>query len=141
MEQRATAHVHLVARQLAVFDVYREGVGELHAELQPLALRELLQTAEHHDRVIPLQILFKMMLVKGDVIEPRLVEDRARVLVAEDGGIALDEGVQSLLRQQIGRDPLDLIGRTSVERGQRDTAAYARRNAVDQLGIFRVIFF
>ena len=82
MEQRASAHIHFVSGQLAVFDVYGEGIGELHAELQSLALRKRLQTAEHRYRVAPLQILFEVMIVKGDVVEARLVQQRARGLIA-----------------------------------------------------------
>ena len=57
-----------------------------------------------------------MMIVKGDVVKACPIQDRARVLIAEDRGITFDEGVQPLLLDQVGRDPLDLVGGAAVER-------------------------
>ena len=42
-----------------------------------------------------------MMLVKDDVAVAHRVENAAGGLVAENGRIALDEGVQALFRQKV----------------------------------------
>ena len=82
-----------------------------------------------------------MMLVKGDVVEAGFVEDRARVGIAEDGGVAFDKGVEALFSNQVGRDALDLIRRTAVKGRKGDGAADMRRDAVDQPGVLGEVFF
>ena len=134
-EEAAAGHIHLVVRQLAARGVHREGVGELETELQPLLVRELLQTLEHRHRVLPLEILVEVMLVEHDVVVAHRVEDRAGGLVAEDGGVALDEGVQVLLREQIACDALDLLRRAAVERGDGDGAGHARGDMRDEIAL------
>ena len=140
MEQRTAAHIHLLARQLLLLDVDREGVAQLQAEFQALFLCQRDQPAEHRHRVAVLQILVKMMLVKGNVIKARLVKDCPRIGIAEDRGIAFNKGVEMLFRQQICRDPLDLVGRTAVQGRERHAAANLRRDTVDLVGVIGKVF-
>ena len=58
-------------------------------------------------------------------------------MIAEDRRIALDERVHMLLRQQIGRNALDLIGRATVQRRERDTVRDLRRDGSDKLRFLR----
>ena len=134
-EEAAAGHIHLVVRQLAARGVHGEGVGELETELQTLLVRELLQTLEHGHRVLPLEILVEVMLVEHDVVVAHGVENAAGGLVAEDGGVALDEGVQVLLREQIACDALDLLRRAAVERGDGDGARNARGDVRDEIAL------
>ena len=106
-----------------------------------LAGVQLDKPAEHGYRVLILQILFEVVVVESHVVETGLVQALSREVIAQNGGIALNEGVQPLFFDQIGRDTLDLVGRTAVERTQRHTAADPRRNAVDKLGEYGVKFF
>ena len=78
-----------------------------------------------------------MVLVKDDVVVAHGVENGAGGLVAEDGGVALDERVQTLFRQQVGRDALDLLRRAAVQRGDRDGARNARGDGRDEVGFLR----
>ena len=77
------------------------------------------------------------MLVEDDVVIAHGVENGAGGLVAKDGWIALDEGVQTLLGQEIGRNALDLLRRTAVERGNGDAAADARGNGGNEVLFLR----
>ena len=121
-EEALPGHVHLPAGELAVFHVHGEGVGELQAELQPPLPCQLLQAAEHGNRVGVLQVLPEVVLVEGHVAVAHAVQDGAGGLVAQEGGIALDESMQALLRQEVGGDALDLLRRTAVEGGEGDAA-------------------
>ena len=96
-EQAPAGHVHFGSGQLVSRRVNREGVGELETELQTLGVGEGLQTLEHRDCVDPLEVLVEVMLVEDDVVIAHGVENRARGLVAEDGGVALDKRMQVLL--------------------------------------------
>ena len=127
----AARHVHLVVGQLATGGIHGEGVTQLQAELETAGVGQCLQTLEHRHGIGPLEILAEMMIVKDDVVITHAVEGAACRLVAEDGGVALDEGVEALLRQQIRGNALDLIGRTAVESGDGDRAANAGRDSVN----------
>ena len=59
---------------------------------------------------------------RGDVVVAHSVQDGPGRLVAQDGGVALDEGVQMLLREEVGGNALDLVRRTAVEGGDGDAA-------------------
>ena len=130
-EQAAAGHVHLVVGQLAPGGVHGEGVAQLQAELQPLAVRQRLQPLKHGHCVGPLQILVEVVLVEHDVVVAHAVQRAPRRLVAQDGGVALHEGVQVLLGDEVAGDTLDLIGGTAVERGHGDAAADAGGDTVD----------
>ena len=121
-EQAPAGHVHFGSGQLVSRRVNREGVGELETELQTLGVGEGLQTLEHRDCVDPLEVLVEVMLVEDDVVIAHGVENRARGLVAEDGGVALDKRMQVLLGQKVRRDTLDFLRRTSVKGRDRDAA-------------------
>ena len=115
-EQGAAGHVHLVVRQLAAGGIDGEGVRQLQAEFQTALVGQRLQALEHGNGVLPLQVLVEVMVVEDDVVIAHRIEDIARILVAEDGGVALDEGVDLLLGDEVGGDALDLIGRAAVQR-------------------------
>ena len=78
-----------------------------------------------------------MMIVENDIVIAHGVEDGAGIVIAEDRRIALDERVHMLLRQQIGRNALDLIGRATVQRRERDTVRDLRRDGSDKLRFLR----
>ena len=61
-----------------------------------------------------------MVLVEDDIVVSHLIQGVPGGAVAQDGGVALDEGVQTLLRDQIGGDALDLLRRAAVESGEGD---------------------
>ena len=118
--QRPAGHVHLLGGQLSRRHVHREGVGDLHAELQALLPAQFLQTAEHGQGVFPLEVLQEVMVIKGDVVVAQAVQGLAGKFVAQKGGVALDIGVQALLGDKVGGDALDLVGGTAVEGGLGD---------------------
>lgn len=95
-EQAPTGHIHLVVGQFTTGGVHGEGVGELQAELQPAAVRQLLEPLEHGNGVCPLEILVEVVLVKDDVVIAHGVQRPPGSLVAQNGGVAFDEGVQVL---------------------------------------------
>ena len=134
-EQAAAGHIHLVVGQLAPGGVHGEGVGELQAELQPLAVRQRLQPLKHGNGVDPLQILVEVVVVKHDVVVAHAVQNAPRRLVPQNGGVALDEGVQVLLGDEVGGDALDLIRGTAVEGGDGDAAADAGGDTVDIIAL------
>jgi hypothetical protein len=82
VEQGFAAHVHLFGGQLAALYIYGEGVAELYAELEPLALSQSLESCEHLYGVAPLQILFEVVIVKGYIVEACFVKYASCVLVA-----------------------------------------------------------
>ena len=75
----------------------------LRPNSSPCLSAELLQTLEHGHGVLPLEILVEVVLVEHDVVIAHGVQNAAGGLVAEDGGVALDEGVQVLF---VRRDSL-----------------------------------
>ena len=121
-EEAAAGHVHFLVWKLAARRVDGEGVGELEAELKPLLVRELLQPLEHRHGVLPLEVLVEVVLIEDDVVITHGIEDAARGLVAENGRVALDEGVQMLFLEKIACDAFDLLRRAAVERGERNGA-------------------
>ena len=75
----------------------------------PLAVRQRLEPLEHGNGVCPLEILVEVVLVKHDVVIAHAVQRAPGRLVAQNGGVALDEGVQVLFGDEIAGDALDLI--------------------------------
>ena len=134
-EQAAAGHIHLVVGQLATGGVHREGVGQLQAKLQAAAVGQGLQALKHGHGVGPLQILVEMVLIEDDVVIAHGVQGAAGGLVAQDGGVALDEGVQVLFGDQVAGDALDLIGGTAVEGGHGDAAGHPGGDGVDEGGL------
>ena len=130
-EQGAAGHVHLVVGQLAAGGVDGEGVGQLQAELQTLTVGQRLQTLEHGNGVGPLEILVEVVLVEHDVVIAHAVQRAACSLVAQNGGVALYEGVQMLLGDEVAGNALNLVRRAAVEGGNGDAAANAGVNGVD----------
>ena len=63
----------------------------------PCSSARAWQAVEHGHRVGVLQVLLEVVVVKGDVVVAHGVQDGPGGLIAQDGGIALDEGVQVLL--------------------------------------------
>ena len=136
-EEAAAGHVHFGTGQFVPSRINGEGIGKFQAELQALGVCQRLQAFKHRHGIGPLQILVEMMLVEDDVVIAHGVENGAGGLVAKDGWIALDEGVQTLLGQEIGRNALDLLRRTAVERGNGDAAADARGNGGNEVLFLR----
>ena len=134
-EQRTAGHVHLGGRQLVPRHVDGEGVGELDAKLQAALGAQGNQALEHGHGVGPLQVLAEVRIVEDDVVEAQLVEALASKLIAQQRGVALDVGVETLLGNQIGRDALDLRRRAAMQRGLGNGVGDARRDGLDKRGI------
>jgi hypothetical protein len=134
-EQALARHIHLLAGQLVLLHVHREGVGELQAELQTVLPCQGQQAAEHGDGVGILQVLVEVVLIEGNVVVAHAVQDGPGRLVAQDGGVALDEGVQMLLREEVGGNALDLIRRTAVEGGDGDAVGDPGADGIDERGL------
>ena len=65
----------------------------------------------------------------GTSANPRsLVDDAPHLLGAQQRRVALHRGVQAALLDQVERDPLDLLGRAAMHRGQRDRVGEAGRD-------------
>ncbi len=132
-EQRAAAHVHLLARQLLARDVHREGVGELHAKAEAALGGEGDETVKHRHGVCPLQVLDEVLVVEGDVVKAERVQALASVVVAQKRGVALDVGVEALLADEVGGDALDLCRRAAMEGGLGDRGGDVRAHGVHEL--------
>ena len=133
--QRPAGHVHFAAGQLTGGHIHREGVGQFDAEFQPVLLAQGAQAAEHGHRVGPLQVLHKVVVVKDDVVKAKAVQTLAGELVAQQGGVALDVGVQVLFGDEVGGDTLDFIRRAAVQRALGDGVGYAGGDAVHKGGV------
>ena len=130
-EQALARHIHFLAGQFSGLDIHGEGVAQLEAEFQTPVRGPLFQTVEHGDGVLVLQILFEMVVVKGDIVITHLVQNGAGGLIAQQSGVALDEGVQPLFLDKIGGDALDLLRRAAVEGGEGDRAGDPGGDGVD----------
>ena len=130
-EQALARHVHLTAGQLAGLHVHGEGVGQLQTEFQAVGVSQSLQAVEHGNGVLVLQVLLEVVVVEGDVVIAHAVQNGAGGLVAKDGGVALDEGVQVLLLDEVRGDALDLVRRAAVEGGHRHAAGDVGGDGVD----------
>ena len=136
-EEGLARHVHLLAGQFPGLHVHREGVGELQAKFQTLPVRQGLEAVEHGHRVGILQVLLEVVIVEGDIVIAHGVQNGPGGLVPQDGGIALDEGVQVLLLQQVAGDPLDLVRRAAVEGGHRHGSGHMGSDRVDIIAFSR----
>ena len=136
-EEALARHVHLLAGQLSSLHVHREGVGKLQTEFQTPVRGQLFQPVEHGDGVLVLQVLLEMMVVKCDIVVAHLVQNGAGSLVAQQSGIALDEGVEVLFRDEVGGDPLDLLRRAAVEGGEGHGAGDLGGDGVDIRALLR----
>ena len=92
---------------------------------------------EHGHRVGILQVLLEVVIVEGDIVIAHGVQNGPGGLVPQDGGIALDEGVQVLLLQQVAGDPLDLVRRAAVEGGHRHGSGHMGSDRVDIIAFSR----
>ena len=92
---------------------------------------------EHGHRVGVLQVLLEVVIVEGDIVIAHGVQNGPGGLVPQDGGIALDEGVQVLLLQQVAGDPLDLVRRAAVEGGHRHGSGHMGSDRVDIIAFSR----
>ena len=86
---------------------------------------------EHGDGVLVLQILLEVVVIEGDIVITHLVQNGAGSLIAQQSGVALDEGVQPLFLNEIGGDALDLLRRAAVEGGEGDRAGNPGGDGVD----------
>ena len=130
-EQALASHVHFLTGQLSGLYVHGEGVAQLETKFQTPVRGPFFQTVEHGDGVLVLQILLEVMVVKGDVVIAHLVQNGAGSLIAQQSGVALDEGMEILFRDEIGGDPLDPLRRAAVEGGEGDGAGDPGGDGVD----------
>ena len=56
-----------------------------------------------------------MKIAEGNIVISHIVHDLSCELIAKQGRIALDKRVESLLRNQVHGDFLNLLRRTSVK--------------------------
>ena len=130
-EQALASHVHFLAGQLSGLYVHGEGVAQLETKFQTPVRGPFFQTVEHGDGVLVLQVLIEVVVIEGDVVITHLVQNGAGSLIAQQRGIALDEGVQPLFLDEIGGDALDLLRRAAVEGGEGDGAGNPGGDGVD----------
>ena len=131
-EEGLARHVHLLAGELPGLHVHGEGVGEFQAEFHAGLIRQGLEAAEHGDGVPVLEVLLEVVVVEGDVVVAHAVQDGPGGLIAQDGGVALDEGVEALLLNQVAGNALNLVRRAAVEGGEGDAAGDPGRDGVDK---------
>ena len=63
-----------------------------------------------------------MMVIKGDIVIAHFIQYGACRFIPQQGRIALDKGMQSLFRDEIARNALNLLRRAAVERGKGNRA-------------------
>ena len=61
-------------------------------------------------------------LYKGDIVIAHFIQYGACRFIPQQGRIALDKGMQSLFRDEIARNALNLLRRAAVERGKGNRA-------------------
>ena len=108
-------HVHLGGGQLVPCHIHREGIGELHAELQTPGFGQCLQATEHGHRIGKLEVILEVEVREGDVVVAHAVQDAAGLLIAEERGVALHQGMKLLFGDQIGSNGFDFLGRAAVK--------------------------
>ena len=130
-EQAFASHVHFLAGQLSGLYVHGEGVAQLETKFQTPVRGPFFQTVEHGDGVLVLQIFLEVVVIKGDIVIAHFIQNGAGGLIAQQSGVALDEGVQPLFLDEIGGDALDLLRRAAVEGGEGDGAGNPGGDGVD----------
>ena len=134
-EQRTAGHVHLGRGQLAGGDIDGEGIGQLQTELDAFLLAQSHQTLEHGNCIAPLQVFDEVAVGECDIAEAQGVHTVTCVLVAQQGGVALDVGVQVLLGDQVGSDRFDFRRGAAVQSGLGDGVGDACGDGVDEVSI------
>ena len=130
-EQALARHIHFLAGQLSGLYVHGEGVAQFETKFQTPVRGQLFQPVEHGDGVLVLQVLLEVVVIEGDVVIAHLVQNGAGGLIAQQSGVALDEGVQPLFLNEIGGDAFDLLRRAAVEGGEGDRAGDPGGDGVD----------
>ena len=115
-EQGTPGHVHLFAGQLLRLHIYREGIGQLNAELQTFLFRQADEPFQHRDCILPLQILLKVVIIESNIVVAQAVKALSCIFISQQRRVALDIGIQMFLGDQVGCDAFDLVRRTSVQR-------------------------
>ena len=77
------------------------------------------------------------MVVELDVVVAQAVQGLAGELIAQQGGVALDVGVQVLFGDEVGGDALDLVGGAAVEGGHRHGSGHMGSDRVDIIAFSR----
>ena len=136
-EQALARHVHFLAGQFSGLYVHGEGVAQLETEFQTAVRRQLFQPVEHGNGVLVLQILLEVVVIEGDIVIAHFIQNGAGGLIAQQSGVALDEGVQPLFLDKIGGDALDLLRRAAVVGGEGDRAGDPGGDGVDGILLSR----
>ena len=96
-------------------------IAQFDAETQPLGSRDLLQRGDQRHRAVVLQIVLEDRGGDLDLGESQVVvQDAHHHLLAQQGRVQLDSGVQLALGEQIAPDGLDLVRWTAVHRREGD---------------------
>ena len=130
-EQRAAGHIHFLAGQFARLHVHGEGVGQFDAELHALRAGQGGQTLQHGHGILPLEVFAEVAVVEGDVVKTQAVQALPGKVIAQEGRVQLDIGVEVFFLNQIGGDALDFVRWTAVEGGFRDGAGDTGGNTGD----------
>src|SRR5208282_5886603 len=91
-----------------------ERVGKLDPESPTAGFRLGVEGGDQLERVGELEVALEVVAMYLDAPPSGLVEDGSGRIVAEEGGVELDEGVQALGLDEVGADALDLVGRAAV---------------------------
>ena len=113
-EQRFARHVHFLARKLFVFDVHREGIGQLDAEQESCIFSQFLQALQHRYGIIISQVILEMTVRKSHVAISQLIDGLPDEIISQESRIAFDKGIEMLFCQEIRRNPFDFFRRTAV---------------------------
>ena len=78
---------------------------------------------EHGKGIDILKVMLEALPSQSHVLEANAVQDIPDLVVAQKCRVELYKGVQVLLREHVGADGLDLLGRAAVHGGDGDTRA------------------
>ena len=135
--ERPARHVHFFAWQFVCLNIHREGVGKLQTEFQPMLCGERSKAAEHGNGVPVLQVFPEMVIVKGNIAIAGRIERFARKVIAEDGRVAFNEGVEPLFTDEVRSDRFDFLRRAAVQGGNRHPCADVRGDTLDVVCVLR----
>ncbi|MPM29936.1 hypothetical protein SDC9_76478 [bioreactor metagenome] len=113
-KQRTSGHIHLVTGKHALVVDRTQGIGEFYTKTPVLFLGKVDQAVKHGNGITILQVMLKVLTRKGNVRKAKVIKDLAHCIVAEQGGVELDECIYLLLGNHVGTDGLNLFRRTAV---------------------------
>ncbi len=129
--QRWPGQVHRVVRHPLLGVVDHQRVGQLDPELSAAILGVLVELLDQLDTAIELEICLERGLLHRDVgVAQFIVDDPRDDGIPEQGRVQLDDDIELVFIDQVLGDRFDLLGRTTVERRQRERVGHSRVEAV-----------